>query len=46
VLTSGNHGEIAKWRHEQSLAITEARRPELHAAWLERNPPKAPRRRR
>jgi len=29
VLTSGDHGKIAKWRHEQSLALTRARRPDL-----------------
>ena len=29
VLTSGDHGKIAKWRAAQSLALTEARRPDL-----------------
>lgn len=29
VLQSGNHAEIAKWRHEQSLKITRERRPDL-----------------
>ena len=29
VLTSGDHGKIAKWRREQSLALTRARRPDL-----------------
>ncbi len=29
VLTSGNHGKIAKWRHEQALMLTRARRPDL-----------------
>ena len=29
ILTSGNHAEIAKWRHAQSLARTQARRPDL-----------------
>ncbi|MFT6675749.1 MAG: tRNA (guanine37-N1)-methyltransferase [Sulfitobacter sp.] len=29
VLMSGNHGEIAKWRHAQSLALTKTRRPDL-----------------
>jgi tRNA (guanine37-N1)-methyltransferase len=29
VLTSGDHGKIARWRHEQSLALTGARRPDL-----------------
>ena len=29
VLTSGDHGKIAKWRAEQSRALTAARRPDL-----------------
>ena len=29
VLTNGNHAEIAKWRKEQSLKITQERRPDL-----------------
>jgi tRNA (guanine37-N1)-methyltransferase len=29
ILTSGDHGKIAKWRHEQSLDLTKARRPDL-----------------
>ena len=29
ILTSGNHAEIAKWRRAQSLARTQARRPDL-----------------
>lgn len=29
VLTSGHHGNVAKWRHAQSLEITQARRPDL-----------------
>lgn len=29
VLRSGNHGEIDKWRREQSLAVTEKNRPDL-----------------
>ena len=31
ILTSGNHAEIAKWRREQSVARTKARRPDLGA---------------
>lgn len=31
ILTSGNHAEIAKWRLEQSIARTRARRPDLNA---------------
>jgi tRNA (guanine37-N1)-methyltransferase len=30
VLTSGNHAEIAKWRHEQALERTRVRRPDLY----------------
>jgi len=29
VLLSGHHGEIARWRREQALRVTAARRPEL-----------------
>jgi tRNA (guanine37-N1)-methyltransferase len=29
VLTSGDHGRIAMWRQEQSVALTRARRPDL-----------------
>lgn len=29
VLLSGNHGAVAQWRHEQSLARTRAHRPDL-----------------
>jgi tRNA (guanine37-N1)-methyltransferase len=29
VLTSGNHGEVDKWRHKKSLEITEKNRPDL-----------------
>lgn len=36
VLLSGHHGEIARWRREQSLRRTQARRPDLLA------PPAAP----
>ncbi|MEO8828485.1 tRNA (guanosine(37)-N1)-methyltransferase TrmD [Lapillicoccus sp.] len=33
VLLSGNHGAIARWRHEQRLSRTAARRPDLlHAS--------------
>lgn len=36
VLMSGHHGQVAKWRHAQSEAITKARRPDLWQAWLAR----------
>ena len=29
VLLSGNHGEVEKWRREQSLAITRKKRPDM-----------------
>lgn len=29
VLTSGNHGEVAKWRRAKALEVTRARRPDL-----------------
>ncbi|MCZ8178607.1 MAG: tRNA (guanosine(37)-N1)-methyltransferase TrmD [Rhizobium sp.] len=29
VLTSGNHAAIEKWRHEQAVALTRERRPDL-----------------
>ena len=32
VLLSGHHGEIARWRRQQSLALTARRRPDLIAA--------------
>lgn len=31
ILLSGNHGEIAKWKFEQSVKITKERRPDLFA---------------
>lgn len=31
VLVSGHHAEIARWRHEQALALTRERRPDLLA---------------
>ncbi|MBU6282688.1 tRNA (guanosine(37)-N1)-methyltransferase TrmD [bacterium] len=31
VLLSGHHGDVARWRHEQSLATTRAVRPDLLA---------------
>ncbi|QNE17555.1 tRNA (guanosine(37)-N1)-methyltransferase TrmD [Kribbella qitaiheensis] len=33
ILLSGNHGLIAKWRHEESVRRTAERRPDLLAAW-------------
>ncbi len=42
ILISGNHAAIAKWRQEQSLKITKARRPDLYDAYMEAHPPKPP----
>ena len=33
VLRSGDHGAIARWRHEQQLQRTRERRPDLYARW-------------
>lgn len=33
VLLSGHHENIARWRHEQALALTKERRPDLYAAY-------------
>jgi len=33
VLLSGHHKNIAAWRQEQSLAVTQERRPDLYAKW-------------
>lgn len=33
ILLSGNHAEIARWRQEQALQRTQARRPDLFALW-------------
>lgn len=36
VLTSGHHANIARWRHEQSVTLTEERRPDLFTRWSSR----------
>ena len=36
VLTSGDHGAVARWRREQAEEVTKQRRPDLWAAWLRR----------
>ncbi|MBQ8858490.1 MAG: tRNA (guanosine(37)-N1)-methyltransferase TrmD [Clostridia bacterium] len=38
ILLSGHHENIEKWRLEQSLALTEARRPDLYADYIEKHP--------
>ncbi len=35
ILTGGNHEKIAKWRREQAILRTAARRPDLHARFVE-----------
>ena len=35
VLLSGNHENIARWRHEQALERTKARRRDIYERWLE-----------
>ncbi len=40
VLTSGHHGNIEKWRLEQSLEITRKNRPDLYEKWVAEHPPK------
>ena len=37
VLTSGDHGKIAKWRKEQSEKLTQERRPDLWTEYQEKN---------
>jgi tRNA (guanine37-N1)-methyltransferase len=41
VLKSGHHAHIRAWRREQAEQITRARRPDLWARYLQRNPAKA-----
>jgi tRNA (guanine37-N1)-methyltransferase len=38
VLTSGHHAKIGRWRHEQSLARTKERRPDLYQQYLNEQP--------
>ena len=37
ILLSGNHGEIAKWKFEQSVKLTKERRPDLFARARSKN---------
>ncbi|MDD4003685.1 MAG: tRNA (guanosine(37)-N1)-methyltransferase TrmD [Elusimicrobiaceae bacterium] len=37
VLLGGNHGEVDKWRDQESLALTRSRRPDLLKTMLEDN---------
>jgi len=38
VLRSGDHGAIARWRHQQQLQRTQARRPDLYERWRAQPP--------
>ena len=40
ILISGDHAKIDAWRLEQSLQLTEQRRPDLYEAWMQAHPPK------
>jgi tRNA (guanine37-N1)-methyltransferase len=40
ILISGDHAKIDAWRLEQSLRLTEQRRPDLYEAWMQAHPPK------
>ena len=46
VLTSGHHGDIARWRKEQSERVTQERRPDIWAAYQDAHPPAPPKRKR
>lgn len=37
VLLSGNHEQIHRWRLQQSIEVTKARRPDLMSKWEQRN---------
>ena len=46
VLISGHHGNIEKWRLEESMKITAERRPEMLEEYLRAHPPKVKKQRR
>ncbi len=46
VLLSGDHGAVDRWRLQESLRITQERRPDLCEKWLALNPPPEAKRRR
>ncbi|WP_319497073.1 tRNA (guanosine(37)-N1)-methyltransferase TrmD [uncultured Cohaesibacter sp.] len=37
ILSSGHHGNIAKWRQQQAIELTKDRRPDLYEAWKDRD---------
>ncbi len=45
ILFSGHHANIAAWRLEESLKLTQERRPDLYEAYQKAHPPKPPKRR-
>lgn len=46
ILLSGDHAKIDAWRLARSLALTDARRPELSEAWRAAHPAPPPKKRR
>jgi tRNA (guanine37-N1)-methyltransferase len=40
ILLSGDHARVEAWRRAAAEALTEARRPDLWAAWASQNQPK------
>ena len=44
VLLSGHHARIEEWRLEQSLTLTQERRPDLYDAYMAAHPPKTKKR--
>lgn len=42
VLMSGHHARIKAWRHDQSLRLTQSRRPDLWDAYVKSGAPTAP----
>ena len=46
ILRSGDHAKIAAWRHEQSLARTAARRPDLYEIYMAAHPAPEPKKKR
>jgi tRNA (guanine37-N1)-methyltransferase len=36
VLTSGDHAKVARWRREEAERLTRARRPDLWAAYRQK----------
>jgi tRNA (guanine37-N1)-methyltransferase len=45
ILLSGHHANIDKWRLEQSIERTRLRRPDMYTAYINKHPPKPPKKR-